>query len=154
MNALIDLLATAGYTGYTPKAPGTAGSLLGALIVWALTFAPPPVYIAVMAIGLPVAIWVSGKAERRFGHDAHQIVIDETLGMIMTMAWLPPGWLPLALGFVFFRIMDIIKVFPANKAQKLPGGFGVVADDIMAAIYANFLVRCTLMVLEDLALYR
>jgi phosphatidylglycerophosphatase A len=147
MNALTLLLATGCYTGYVPKAPGTAGSLLGVLIAWALTEAPPPLYAAVIVAGLPAGIWVAQRAEGRFGHDGRQIVIDEILGMLLTLAWLPPGWLTFGLGFVLFRIMDVIKLFPANRAQKLRGGLGVVADDVVAAVYAHFLVRYILLLL-------
>ncbi len=144
MNPFLVLLSTGCYTGYSPKAPGTLGSVLGVILAWALSFAPPPVYLIAMALGIPLAIWVSGRAEQHFGHDAKEIVVDEVIGMIITLAWVPAGLTPIILGFVFFRFMDITKIFPANYAQHLPGGLGIVADDVVAAIYANFLVHISL----------
>lgn len=144
MNPFLVLLSTGCYTGYSPKAPGTLGSVLGVILAWALTFAPPPVYLIAMGLGIPLAIWVSGRAEKHFGHDAQEIVVDEVIGMIITLAWVPSGLIPIILGFVFFRFMDITKIFPANYAQHLPGGLGIVADDVVAAIYANFLVHISL----------
>ena len=144
MNPLLVLLSTGCYAGYSPKAPGTLGSALGVLLAWALSFAPSPVYLIAMGLGIPLAIWVSDRAEKHFGHDAKQIVIDEVIGMIITLAWVPSGLTPIVLGFIFFRLMDITKIFPANYAQHLPGGLGIVADDVVAAIYANFLVRISL----------
>lgn len=147
MNPLLVLLSTGCYTGYAPKAPGTLGSVLGALIGWGLSYWPPVVYLIAMGIGVPIAIWVSHRAEQHFGHDAKQIVVDEVIGMIVTLAWVPSGLTPILLGFIFFRFMDITKIFPANYAQRLPGGVGIVADDFVAAIYANFLVRISLFLL-------
>ncbi|MBM3262270.1 MAG: phosphatidylglycerophosphatase A [candidate division Zixibacteria bacterium] len=147
MNTVAVFLATGCYAGYAPKAPGTVGSLVGVALAYVLTFLSWPVYAIVAIFGVATAIYVSGAAEKRFGHDGRQIVIDEIIGMVVTMAFLPSSWLSFLLGFVFFRAMDIIKIFPANWAQKLPGGIGVVADDLVAALYAHFLVRFTLMLL-------
>lgn len=141
MNILIKVIATGCFAGYVPRAPGTAGSALAVLLVWGIAPTSTLPYVSMIVISIPVAIWVSGQAERQYGHDGHQIVIDEILGIFITMAFLPRTPLSLGLGFIIFRIMDIAKPFPINRLQQLPGGVGVVADDFLAGIYAHLLVR-------------
>ena len=93
-------------------------------------------------------VLVCGEAEKKLGHDAHPIVADEVAGMMITMCGVPafgPGHpshaLALAAGFVLFRIFDIWKPPPVNQAQALPGGIGVVTDDVLAGIYANLVLQ-------------
>lgn len=150
MDVLITVIATGCYTGYSPVAPGTAGSLLALLVCWALAPVTTLPYLGLILGTIPVGFWTAGRAERRFGHDGQQIVIDEVIGMFVTMAFLPRTLLSFGLGFVLFRAMDIIKPFPAYQSQRLPGGFGIVMDDVIAAVYANLLVRGVLAVIERL----
>jgi phosphatidylglycerophosphatase A len=94
-----------------------------------------------------IAVQVSTRAELVYGHDAKAIVIDEVAGMLVTFLFVPPVQDPrhrvLALlgGFLLFRVFDVVKPFPAGRAQRLPGGIGVVFDDVLAAVYANVLLR-------------
>jgi phosphatidylglycerophosphatase A len=86
--------------------------------------------------------WAGGIAERHFGRtDPSQVVIDEVLGMLVTLFMNPVGWVGSIGAFLVFRAADIIKPFPANRLERLPGGLGVMADDLMAAVYANLFVR-------------
>lgn len=147
MSVLMKVIATGCYTGYSPVAPGTAGSLFALLLYWG--FAPTTTlpYVGLIAGAIPVGIWTAGWAERRLGHDAPQIVIDEMIGMLITMTWLPRTVLALGLGFALFRILDVVKPFPAYQSQRLPGGLGVILDDVIAAVYANVIVRGILAVI-------
>jgi len=146
------MLATGCYIGYTPKAPGTAGSILGLCIIWSLADTSSLLYIILTIFLLILGIWVSGRAEIYFGHDGSQIVIDEIIGVMITFVWIPLTVHTLIIGFILFRIMDIVKPFPADRAQKLPGGIGVVADDVIAAVYAHLLLQGILIIMERGAL--
>ena len=152
MRHLITMLATGCYIGYTPKAPGTAGSILGLCIIWSLAETSSLLYIILTIFLLILGIWVSGRAEIYFGHDGSQIVIDEIIGVMITFVWIPLTVHTLIIGFILFRIMDIVKPFPADRAQKLPGGIGVVADDVIAAVYAHLLLQGVLIIMERGAL--
>jgi phosphatidylglycerophosphatase A len=86
--------------------------------------------------------WTGSVAERHFGRtDPSQVVIDEVLGMWITLFLNPVGWPHLLAAFLLFRVFDIIKPFPANRFERIPGGIGVMADDAMAAVYANLVLR-------------
>jgi phosphatidylglycerophosphatase A len=134
-------LATVLGVGYAPVASGTFGSAAG-LVLW--VFLPESNLvrgIAVLAVFV-LGSWSGTVAERYFGRtDPGQVVIDEVLGMMMTLFWNPVGWRGLVVGFLLFRIADIIKPFPANRLERLPGGLGIMADDAMAAVYANLALQ-------------
>jgi phosphatidylglycerophosphatase A len=139
-------LATAGYSGYFPIAPGTVGSAVGLLVYAAMRWAQspvPPISEALVILSLFAAgVWASSTAERYFGGiDPGPIVLDEVVGMLITLAFMPVGLTGAVTGFVLFRIFDVIKPFPARRFEALHGGLGVMADDAMAAIYANVSVR-------------
>ncbi|MDE2825261.1 MAG: phosphatidylglycerophosphatase A [Gemmatimonadota bacterium] len=144
MRALITLLSTGCYVGYTPRAPGTAGSILGLGLVWALTGPlglTVPYYLLVTALFFVLGIWVSSRAETLFGHDGPRIVIDEIAGVLIVFAALPFDLFTVVAGFVLFRVLDIWKPFPCDLVQRLPGGLGVMMDDAVAAVYAHLLLR-------------
>ncbi|MEE2709729.1 MAG: phosphatidylglycerophosphatase A [Gemmatimonadota bacterium] len=147
MNILTRVIATGCYTGYVPKAPGTAGSMLAVLIIWAMAPVAPLYYLTITVLLIPVGIWSPGQAEKEFGYDAAPIVIDEVIGVFITCALVPHTPQVLGLGFVLFRIIDIAKPFPVNRSQNMPGGLGVVIDDILAAVYAHLVLRGILMFL-------
>jgi phosphatidylglycerophosphatase A len=126
--------------GFAPVAPGTVASLAVAVAL-RLIHAPPGAPRALLAIvalaGLGVVgVWSAGRAEARYGHDAHAIVIDEAAGMLLTALWVPWTTAPLAAAFVFFRAFDVLKPPPAYQLQSLRGGWGVMADDVAAGLYA------------------
>jgi phosphatidylglycerophosphatase A len=134
-------LATAGGIGYIPFAPGTFGSLVGLLLWWLLPVSLP-VQLMVIVVTFIVGSWSGSVAERHFAStDPGPVVIDEVLGMLVTLLLNPVGWGGAILGFLLFRASDIIKPYPANKLEQLHGGVGVMADDLMAAIYANLALR-------------
>jgi len=143
MGGLAVFIATFGYVGYFPIAPGTAGSLaallLYAVVRWAGT---PAVELATMIAVLAIGIWAASGTERALDRkDPGPVVIDEVLGMLMTLAFMPLSWAGIAAGFVLFRIFDVIKPFPAGRLEHLPGGVGIMADDAMAGVYGQLVMR-------------
>jgi phosphatidylglycerophosphatase A len=139
-------IATAGYSGYFPFAPGTVGSAVGLLVYLLVWWSQSPVVEVGLIVALfAVGVWAGTTAERYFGGvDPGPIVLDEVVGMLITLAFIPVGLSGALAGFVLFRIFDIIKPFPAGRLEALHGGFGVMADDAMAAIYANLSLRLLL----------
>ena len=139
------ILATGFGSGYSPVAPGTAGSLL-ALVIWWL--APPFLWLraSLLVFSLILGIWSATEAEKKWGHDNGRIVIDEMAGMWISLLFLPRVFLVYLIAFLLFRAMDIFKPLGARSIQKLPGGWGVVADDVLAGIYANILCQLVVMI--------
>jgi phosphatidylglycerophosphatase A len=140
-------IATAGYSGYFPFAPGTVGSAVGLLVYAVVSWTGSPVVEVALILALFAAgVWAGTTAERYFGGvDPGPIVLDEVVGMLITLAFMPGlGWSGAIAGFVLFRIFDVIKPYPAARFERLHGGLGVMADDAMAAIYANVSLRVLL----------
>ena len=129
--------------GVLPIAPGTFGSAAGLVLFGAVRgTGSTGVEIAVMAAVLAVGVWSGTVAERHFrGVDPGPVVIDEVFGMLVTLAFLPVSLTGAIVGFFVFRLLDIVKPFPARRFEALHGGVGIMADDGMAAIYANLLMR-------------
>jgi len=147
MRQFIVFFATGAYSGYSPFAPGTAGSVVG-LAIGYFVCAPawrshPAMFVAIFALVFAASCWIAGRAEGIFKeHDSSRIVLDEVLGMIATMFLNPLGWPWLVAGFLVFRLFDIVKPFPAALIdRRMPGGAGVMLDDLFAAIYANMVLR-------------
>lgn len=154
------LFGTFFFSGRSPIAPGTAGSFAALLLYLLLAKLLPvdvfPVVLVLgivlfIVLGIPAASYIANREKRE---DPGLIVIDEAAGQWLTFLFLPVPlvmahlWIPLA-GFLFFRFFDIAKVFPANLAEKLPGGLGIMADDVVAGLYAcvllNLIVKFTLL---------
>lgn len=137
-------IATVFGVGYAPLAPGTFGSAAGLVAWWLL---PPSTVVQVAAIAaiFVAGSWAGSVAEGYFGRsDPGQVVIDEVMGMLITLFLNPVGWRGAIAGFFLFRIFDVIKPYPANRLERLHGGVGVMADDAMAAVYANLVLRVAL----------
>jgi phosphatidylglycerophosphatase A len=137
-------VATGAGSGYCPWAPGTAGAVLGlglyaGLIPLAAQLALPldallgPLALAVTGAG----IWAADRAQGWLGHDDPRIVVDEVAGMLASLLFLPARLEVALFGFLAFRALDIAKPWPVRRAEALPGGFGVMADDLLAAAGAN-----------------
>ena len=137
------LLATCGYIGYVPIAPGTFGSAVGLAVFFAVRASGSVgLELGVIAMLFAVGIWSGTVAEHHFGGiDPAPIVLDEVVGMLITLALLPVNVTGAIVGFVVFRILDVIKPWPSARFETLPGGLGVMADDGMAAIYGNLIMR-------------
>jgi len=138
-------LATVAGVGYAPIAPGTFGSAAGLVVWWLLRSGSTTVQAAAIVVVFIIGTWGSSVAERHFGRtDPGQVVIDEVLGMLITLFLNPVGWGGAFAAFFLFRVFDVIKPYPANRLEQLHGGVGVMADDAMAAVYANLALRALL----------
>lgn len=135
-------LATGLGSGYSPVAPGTAGTVVAVPLAALMLTAAAGVQLAILAAAALVAVWSAGVAVARTGiKDPSTVVIDEVAGYLVAVALLPTGWPTLAAGFVLFRFFDITKPPPCRQAEALPGGLGVVADDLVAGLMANMVLR-------------
>jgi len=138
----IRIAATGLGSGLFPLAPGTAGTLVGVLVYMVFSSFSWPLYLlSVVAFSL-FAVYVSREAERIYNEkDPPRIVIDEVAGFLVTMFLVTPTLWHIFWGFILFRAFDITKPFPIRLCeQKFPGGYGVVADDIAAGVYANIIL--------------
>lgn len=138
MRSLIMAVATGCWVGMLPKAPGTWGSLVALLPWFFLKSLALPSYLLVLAATFVLGFFAAGSAEKILDRpDAGPIVIDEILGMFITLTLAPnhpAAWL---LGFVLFRVFDIIKPFPVSWFdQRIHGGMGIMMDDVIAGLYA------------------
>jgi len=138
MDKIIMFLATGFYSGNLPKIPGTWGSL-AALVPWFfMRNLPIPTYLATVGVIFVIGCILAGSAEKILDQaDAGPIVIDEFVGMFITLIAAPNHPVAWILGFLFFRFFDILKPFPCSWFdQRIHGGFGIMMDDVIAGIYA------------------
>jgi len=142
LDKVILFLATGAYSGFFPYFPGTVGSILGVGVFLLLSRIPQGLHLVpLLALGA-IAVYTAGRAEVILGaRDAKPIVIDEILGYQVAMLFLPPRPLPFFLALFFFRLYDVWKPFPIKQTQTLPGGLGVMADDLVAGAYTNITLR-------------
>ncbi len=140
-------VATVGGTGYAPFAPGTFGSAVGLGIYLAMHYLGMPTSFQ---IGVTVAViiggtWAAGEAARHFQQeDPGQVVVDEVAGQLVTLVLTGVALKGAVIGFVVFRALDVIKPWPANRFERLHGGIGIMADDVMVAIYGNLILQAIL----------
>jgi phosphatidylglycerophosphatase A len=147
LTRLAVVVCTFGYIGYFPVAPGTAGSVAGLVLYGLLRWlqAPPAVEAAVIALLFGIGVWSGTHAERYFGStDPGPGVIDEVVGMLITLFMLPATGGIVIAGFFVFRVLDVVKPFPARRFESFHGGMGMMADDVMSALYANVAMRILL----------
>jgi phosphatidylglycerophosphatase A len=136
-------LATGLGAGRAPVAPGTAGTLVAIPVAVLVGSAGSLLVQAVLLVALVALLTWACEVGARCSEteDPGWIVADEVAGYLVAMAFLPVGWLSLAAAFVLFRLFDITKPPPCRRAEHLPGGFGVMADDLLAGLYANGTIR-------------
>ena len=141
----------AGPSGLAPVAPGTFGSFTAAVLLllpgrlpglpeWSLSFG-----LAALVVVFFAGVWSARRAELIHGKDPGIVVIDEVAGMIVTMLVIPNSVVAVVMGFFLFRATDILKPFPVRLAERAPGSWGVMLDDVVAGIYANLLLRLALL---------
>ncbi|MCZ6639204.1 MAG: phosphatidylglycerophosphatase A [Candidatus Dadabacteria bacterium] len=131
------LIATVFYVGLIPIAPGTFGTIAAIPLFYALSFTPLYLYLAITVLIILISVWASGVAEEIFGKtDPSEVVADEVCGYLVTMILVPVTLGNIFFGFLLFRLFDIAKPYPIRKFERLPGGLGIVMDDVMAGIYS------------------
>jgi phosphatidylglycerophosphatase A len=143
MNYFIVMLATGFGVGYSPIAPGTTGTLLSIPIYLFLSQIPSPLYELTLLTFFFLASWISEQAQKYWAtKDDQRIVIDEMMGFLITMLWIPRTIFFISMGFILFRFFDILKPFPIRRLEKRwKGGFGVVLDDVAAGVYVNIILQ-------------
>src|SRR5262249_13543929 len=143
MRRLALLIATSGYLGFAPVAPGTVGSAAGVALFYlaravGAAWIEPVLIVVLFAAG----VWAASSAEEQVGvTDPGPVVIDEVVGMLITLAWIPVTPLGAFVGFFLFRLLDVVKPWPSRQLESLHGGLGIMADDAMAAVYGHLLMR-------------
>jgi phosphatidylglycerophosphatase A len=154
MRRLTLFIASGAYTGYIPVASGTWGTLVAFPVFWWL-FDPcrqvsTALYLVGFAASVLFACWIAGRAETILQeHDSHAIVIDEIVGYLAATLFMAPTWENTLVAFLMFRVLDVIKPFPAGTIDRsMPGGAGVVLDDVVSGLYANLATRALLAVLS------
>jgi phosphatidylglycerophosphatase A len=146
LDALATAVATGLGSGYSPVAPGTAGSLVGLALFWGVHHLSLPGQAAATAAMFALGVAAAGHVARRMGvEDPGRVVADEVAGMWVSLLGLPLTGVTAAAAFVLFRIFDVFKPYPARDLERLPGGWGIMCDDVMAGIYANLLLRAGLL---------
>ena len=147
-NDLIVFLATGFFTGFLPTMPGTWGTFAGIPLVIISHRLTSIMQAVATIVFVTFAAYIAGRAEILFeDRDARPIVIDEMVGFLITLLWLPLNFLTLCLGFVLFRLFDIVKPPPIGIVEKrLHGGWGIVLDDVLAGVFANVTLRLLLIV--------
>jgi len=142
LDAVARLVATGLGSGYSPVAPGTAGSLVGLLLFLPLAGHAWPVQLAAtLAVTLAGTLAASRVARNVGLKDPGLVVVDEVAGQWLTFLALPVTPVTALAGFLLFRVMDIVKPWPARDLERLPGGIGIMADDIAAGAYAHLMLR-------------
>ena len=143
MRRLAVFVCSFGYIGFFPVAPGTVGSAAGLSVYLILRSLGLVAFEwAVIAVLLILGVVLTGPCEEDLRcTDPGPVVIDEVMGMLITVAMIPVGWGGMLLGFLLFRALDVLKPFPARQLERLHSGLGVMADDAMAAVYANLALR-------------
>jgi phosphatidylglycerophosphatase A len=144
-------LATGLCVGNIPFAPGTFGSLLGLPLCFLLAQIQVSVAVIVVVLFIGLAVWISNSAAKTIKHkDPGCIVIDEIAGMMVTLIGVPVHPTSVIIGFILFRILDIVKPFPIGMIdRRLSGGLGIVADDVVAGVFANILLRIILLIIDS-----
>jgi len=135
--------ASFGYVGFAPVAPGTVGAAAAIPFFLLVRRAGSAWFeIAVCAAIVVAGAWSARLTEQALGvEDPGPVVIDEVVGMFVSLLFLPATWPVVAAAFLAFRVFDIVKPWPAGRLEHVPGGWGVMADDVMAGVYANLAVQ-------------
>ncbi len=146
----VKFLATGFYFGYSPVAPGTAGTLVGLIIYLLPSFEHSVIIAPAIVIGFLFGIYAGTKLERAIGHDPSPVVIDEIVGLWISLFLLPKTFLIVLGGFAVFRILDTIKPQPAKVFQKKGGGFSIMMDDVIAGVYTNLIMQLLIVLAKPL----
>jgi phosphatidylglycerophosphatase A len=137
------VLATWFGAGFSPLVPGTIGTLFAAplvLLLWRI--GAWPVHLLAIVVVASLGLWAAADAETYWNRkDPKQVVIDEAAGFLVATFLIPPHALPLLAAFVLFRVFDILKPWPGRRLERLPGAWGIMADDLVAGLYADLAIQ-------------
>jgi len=134
-------IGTGFFSGYFPKAPGTISSLVALLFFLIPGFTSVYVNIPVIVLSFLIGIPLGNYFEKHFGEDPQIFTLDEFVGTWITFLFVPLTLKTVAIGFLVWRILDILKPFPANKAEKLNGGWGIMMDDVVSGVYSLLIIH-------------
>lgn len=144
---IIKVFASGLFSGYSPLVSGTVGSLVGIGLYLIPGFERPEILIPVVLVSFLLGIPASRRMESHYGHDPSQVTIDEVVGMWITLAFLPKTLFFITAGFFIFRLLDIIKPFPARRIDQMRGGLGIMLDDVVAGFYSNLVLQAIRLVI-------
>jgi len=148
---VVKLFATGLFSGYLRPFPGTWGTIPAWVIAWFLLKGDTTLTVGAAVITILLSVAFSSLAEPLLGHDSRKIVIDEWAGMLVALCWVPYDLAIYGATFVAFRAFDVLKIWPARDSERLPGGVGITADDIIAGIQTNIFVQLVIYVSKQIA---
>jgi phosphatidylglycerophosphatase A len=146
INFIEKLLGSGFYTGFIPLTSGTFGSLAALFIYWIPGFENPLVIIPAIILFTFYGIYIGNKFDEVYGKDPSEFTLDEIIGQWIALLFLPKAILVSVIAFISWRLFDIVKPFPARRLEALPGGLGILADDIVASVYSLIFVHIILLV--------
>ena len=146
INAFEKFIGSGFLTGFIPTASGTFGSLAGLIIYFIPGFEKLSILIPSIVIFTFYGIYVGSKFEKKYGKDPAECTIDEVVGMWITLVLVPKTIITAVIAFLIWRMMDIVKPAPARQAERLPGGLGIMMDDVIAGVYSLVLVHLILLI--------
>ena len=141
INFIEKMIGSGFFTGYIPYAPGTFGSMVALAIYLIPGFENPTILLTLISLFTIIGIYLGTKFEQVYGKDPAQCTIDEMVGMWVTLLFIPKYIWYILFAFIIWRILDIVKPFPSNIAEKIKGGWGIMLDDIISGIYSLILIH-------------
>lgn len=149
INTFEKLIGSGFFTGYIPFASGTFGSLAALLIYFIPGFENPFVIIPATLIFTGYGVLLGNKFEKLYGKDPSECTVDEVVGMWITLLFLPKNIVIAVIAFFVWRLFDIVKPYPARKLESLPGGIGIMIDDVVAGIYSLITLHLILIIFKE-----
>ena len=144
LGLITKIIGSGFYTGYAPFASGTVGSLAGLAFFFIPSFSLPQVLIPATIVLFYVGGRAAEKMEQYYGQDPSEVTVDEIVGMWISLIFVPFTYLNYALAFIIFRVLDILKPYPAAEFDKKSGGWNIMLDDIIAGLYTNAIIQIAL----------
>lgn len=144
MRILNYTIATGFGLGYLPLAPGTAASIFAIVIIYLLSLFSSWWLLAGLFIMFFLGVYTGNQIEKERGKDPSIVVIDEIVGMGLSLMFIPEDWRFILIAFILFRVFDTIKPPPIDRSERLPGGYGIMMDDLIAGIYTFILTHLTI----------
>jgi phosphatidylglycerophosphatase A len=141
LSYLAQVIASTAFSGYFPIAPGTVGAAVAITVLFILPALSWELLTIASVVFFFVGVWATTEAEKLWGHDAGRINWDEVVGMMVTVVALPKHWISYFAAFIVFRFFDVVKPYPIGNSQKLPGGWGIMIDDVLAGVFSNILLQ-------------